>query len=280
MIKKTFSLLLFLLLLAGCSPAPASPPATSEPPATVSAPTEVPTAPVTEPATEPPTEPATEPPTQAPTEAPTLPPHSQLYIPDLSAEDLILYFNEVCLDAEINNAGDPSFLQKWISPISYHLYGSPTPEDLETLNDFCQWLNSIEGFPGICRTDDPTEANLRIHFCDQQELINQMGENFYGMDGAVTFWYMDDVIYDAIICIRTDLDQHLRNSVILEELYNGLGPIQDTFLRPDSIIYSDFSQPQALTDVDKLILQLLYHPELKCGMDAATCEDLIRQLYY
>jgi hypothetical protein len=30
--------------------------------------------------------------------------------------------------------------------------------------------------------------------------------------------------------------------VILEEVYNGLGPVQDTALRPDSLIYSDFSE--------------------------------------
>ena len=72
----------------------------------------------------------------------------------------------------------------------------------------------------------------------------------------------------------------LCDSVILEEIYNGLGPIQDTDLRPDSIIYSGFSEPQSLTDVDELILKLLYHPQLLPGMNADECETVIRQLYY
>ena len=260
------------LLITGCTSAPS---AVTEPPVTVPVATEAPTE-----ATQPLTEPATEAPTEPPTEAPTLPPHSELYIPDVSVEDVILYFNEVCLDAEYVNSGDPSRLQKWISPITYYLQGSPTQEDLETLNHFTDWLNTIEGFPGIHQTQEPLEANLNIHFCDQQEMISLMGDNFYGMDGAVTFWYMDDVIYDAIICYRTDLDQHLRNSVILEEIYNGLGPIQDTALRSDSIIYSEFSEPQKLTPMDELILRLLYHPDIRCGMDKAACEEVIRQLYY
>ena len=107
-----------------------------------------------------------------------------------------------------------------------------------------------------------------------------MGDDFYGMDGGVTFWYLDDEIYDATICYRTDLSQQLRNSVILEEIYNGLGPIQDTDLRPDSIIYAEFSQPQKLTEMDELILRLLYHPQMKCGMTADECEAVIRRLYY
>lgn len=206
--------------------------------------------------------------------------HSDLYIDGLEVERVIQYFNEVCLDAEIVNSGDASRLQKWTGPIYYTLYGEYTDEDLATLSGFVSWLNTIEGFPGISEARIPEDTNLRIHFCSQPDMIDLMGDNFWGMDGAVTFWYSFDEIYDAIICYRTDLDQYLRNSVILEEIYNGLGPIQDTQLRPDSIIYALYSQPQQLTDVDELILKLLYHPDLQCGMNAAECEAVIRQLYY
>ena len=195
--------------------------------------------------------------TDPPETEPTAPPHSELYIPGLEPEDVILYFNEVCLDAEIINGGDPSRLQKWEAPISYFIYGDPTAEDLETLETFVSFLNTIEGFPGMAETSEPFDANLDIHFCGQEEMLNVMGPNFTGMDGAVTFWYDYDIIYDAVICYRTDLGQYLRNSVILEEIYNGLGPIQDTSVRPDSIIYAGFSEPQALTKIDELILRLL-----------------------
>lgn len=210
----------------------------------------------------------------------TEPVHSQLYIPGVSVEDVILYFSEVCLDSEIINSGDPSYVQKWIAPIYYSLEGDYTDADLATLTSFTDWLNSIEGFPGISRNEDPFKRNLGIHFCDEQTLLSLMGQNFAGTDGAVTFWYVDDIIYDAIICYRTDLNQHLRNSVILEEIYNGLGPIQDTSLRPDSIIYQEFSEPQQLTAIDELILRLLYHPDIQPGMDKQQCEQVIRSLYY
>lgn len=266
--RKLIFLLLCLLLLTGCAPA--------EP-----APTQIPTGAETLPAvTEPPTEVPTEAPTEAPTEVPTLPPHSELYIPGVEVEDVITYFHEVCLNAEFVNSGDPSFLQRWNAPITYRVYGDPTAEDLAKIEEFSGWLNTVFGFPGIYEAAEGEYVNLRIHFCDQQTMVDLMGENFAWMDGGVTFWYNDDVIYDAIICIRTDLDQYLRNSVILEEIYNGLGPAQDTDLRPDSLIYSAFSEPQSLTDIDELILKLLYHPDLSCGMSAAECEAVIRQLYY
>lgn len=200
-------------------------------------------------------------------------------LPGVGVEDVIRYFNEVCLNAEIIHSGNPALLQKWEVPVCYMVHGQTTREDLDTLEGFVRWLNTVEGFPGIRETKEAWEANLDIYFCSQGELLERMGEQFVGMDGAVTFWYQEDAIYDAIICCRTDLSQRLRHSVILEEVYNGLGPIQDTQLRPDSIIAADYSEPQELTEMDRLILQLLYHPDMKCGMNAAECEAVIRGLY-
>lgn len=221
-------------------------------------------------------QPATEPPTE-PTQ-PSKPLHSDLYIEGLPVEDVIRYFNEVCLDAEFVNSGDPSKVQKWTKPIGYQIFGTPTDKDREVLTDFVAWLNTIDGFPGMAETEDGT---LKIYFYEKTAYENLMGSNYAGTDGGVTFWYNGkDEIYEGIIGYRTDLSQEIRNSVILEEIYNGLGPIQDTDLREDSIIYSGYSIPQSLTEVDKLILKILYHPEIKCGMNTARCEEVIRKIYY
>lgn len=267
--KKVARLLLLLLcvaLMAGCGMQETTPTA----PPTEAAPSET-AVPVTEPPS-PETIPATE--------APTQPSHSEFYIEGLPVEDVLLYFNEVVLDAEYFSTGDPSLVQKWTVPISYIIHGTPTDEDRDILRSFTERLNTMDGFPGISEAADPVAANLRIHFCDQEEMMALMGEDYIGLDGAVTFWYENHEIYDAIICIRTDLGQNLRSSVILEEIYNGLGPVQDTWLREDSIIYGGYSEPQALTPIDELLLNLLYHPDILCGMDAAECESVIRQLYY
>lgn len=224
-----------------------------------------------QPATEPPTEPT------KPTE-PSKPLHSDLYIEGLAVEDVIRYFNEVCLDAEFVNNGDPSKVQKWVQPIGYQILGTPTEKDREVLTGFASWLNTVEGFPGMTESE---VGNLKIHFYGKTEFEDLMGSNFTGTDGGVTFWYNGrGEIYEEIIGYRTDISQAVRNSVILEEIYNGLGPIQDTDLRKDSIIYSGYTTPQSLTEVDKLILKLLYHPDIKCGMNATQCEAVIRKIYY
>ena len=206
--------------------------------------------------------------------------HSKFYIPGVSVEDVILYFKEVAFGAEFINYGDPYKSQKWNDPIYYFLTGDFTEEDLATLLKFNNWLNTIEGFPGIYETKDVAKTNLNIYFCDKEMMLAIMGNEFEGIDGAVNYWYTDDIIDRATICYRTDLEQKLRNSVIIEEIYNGLGLIQDTSLREDSIIYSEISMPQELTKIDELLLKLLYSNEMKNGMSAKQCEEVIRQLYY
>ena len=206
--------------------------------------------------------------------------HSDLYISGVSVEEVITYFNEVSLDAEMVNDGDPSKLQKWVEPIYYFLNDGYTEDDLVVILNFVNWLNKLDGFPGIYETKDLKDANLRIYFGNQKKMLQIMGNNFGGLDGGVTFWYLDNKIYDETIFYRTDIDQEVRNSVILEEIYNGLGPVQDTDIRTDSIIYSGFSKPQELTEIDELILKLMYNPKMLPGMNALECEKVIRQLYY
>lgn len=292
MFRKSLALIMIIFLLTGCTQ-PALPPAAEATPSTTAEatqPSDTSAAGTTE------TEVTTEvtetedtakvteitETTAAPTEttAETEPAHSDLFISYVSPDEMVRYFNEVCLDAEYIYGGDASKLQRWENPIYYSIYGDPTDKDLQVLDDMAQWLNTVEGFPGIYEAEAEWQINLSIYFCSQQELVDRMGEQHYGNDGAVTFWYTDNIIYDEIICIRSDLDQTLRNSVILEEIYNGLGPVQDTDLRSESIIYSGFSQPQALHPIDRVIIQLLYHPSLSCGMDAAECEEAILALYY
>jgi hypothetical protein len=166
-------------------------------------------------------------------------------------------------------------------PIYYKLLGTPTDKDIAVVEDMAKQLNAIEGFPGMYPSSENDPANMSIYFCPESDFAPLTGYPSNGNDGFVTFWYNGfNEIYSSVICIRNDIDQELRNSVIMEEIYNGLGPIQDTKLREDSIIFTGFSAPQAMTNTDLLILRLLYHPTLVCGMNADECARIISQLYY
>lgn len=212
------------------------------------------------------------------------PAHSSLYLEGCTQDEAVEYFKEVVLDTEYATGdGDFTLVQKWEVPIHYRIYGEPTETDLARLNKLFAELNQVNGFPGIHEAEEGYVENLSIFFSDEDHFYNRFGEfvNYEPSDGAVQYWYYDDdnSIYTAQIGYRTDIDQETRNSVLPEEIVNGLG-IDDTETREDSITYQYYNSTDELSDIDWLIIKLLYHPDIACGMNAEECEQVIRSIYY
>ena len=264
---KKFLILLLVVALCGCA-APAQPSTT--------APTIVPetTVPVT-----------TGPETTVPeTTAPTEPLHSSLYREGLDIEQVLTYFQEVCNQLEYTDGtSDPALTKKWLTPLVYRIHGEPTAEDLSVLADFCERLNAVPGFPGIREAQEDEVENLTLNFLDPESFRAQFSECVQGEDawGACQFWFYNATyeIHTAAIGYRTDIPQADRSSIILEEIVNILG-ITDSELRSDSIVYQHSNENLCLSDVDWLLLELLYHPDMDTAMDAEICEKVIRDLYY
>lgn len=214
----------------------------------------------------------------------TTPQHSDLFLPSCTTQQMVDYFSEVVLDIEYSSGdGDFTLVQKWTTPIFYRIYGTPTEEDSAVLNGLFTQLNEIQGFPGIYAAEDGASENLSLSFLDNETFNQSFSEVINGeyAFGAVQFWYYTDTndIYTARIGYRTDLDQVSRNSVLQEEIVNALG-ISDTLLREDSIVYQYSDENTSLSDVDLVILKLLYHPDIRCGMNSEECRAVIEKLYY
>lgn len=210
--------------------------------------------------------------------------HSALYVDGYTQDQVISYFNEVVLDTEYaTGVGDFTLVQKWEDPIRYRIYGEPTQQDLLKLETLFAELNKVEGFPGVFLAEDGEAENLSIYFQGYDAFYEKFGEfiNYEESDGAVQYWYYDssNCIYEASIGYLMDTAQSTRLSVIPEEVVNGLG-ISDTVLREDSITYQYASDAVELSEIDWLLVKLLYHPDIKAGMDRETCEQVIRSLYY
>ena len=271
--KKRLCILIALVLaLTACAQAPTLPQTGT--PETTTPPTSVPETTVPE-TTVPPE--ATVPPTTAPL-------HSELYLEDCSLEQLLEYWDEVVLDVEYTEGdGDFTLVQKWLAPISCRILGAPTDEDLQVLETFFAQLNGIPGFPGIRMAEEYEFTNLSLSFLGPEDFRNGFSDVVHGEDawGAVQFWYWTDTneIYDARIGYRTDIPQTERNSILLEEIVNGLG-LNDSLLREDSIVYQHSNDNLELSDVDLLILKLLFNPAIRPGMNADECHEVLAELYY
>lgn len=215
---------------------------------------------------------------------PTAPAHSELYLPEYTAQQILEYFEEVVLHVEYaNGTGNTALVQKWKEPILYRIYGNATQEDLAVLEDLFVQLNAVPGFPGIHAAGEDEVADLTLGFMTPEELRSAFSSILNGEEayGATQFWYYTatNEIYMADIGYRTDIDQLTRNSILIEEVINTLG-ITDTVLRTDSIVYQYSDENLTLSDIDWVILKLLYDPGIQCGMDYDSCSEIIQQLYY
>ena len=214
----------------------------------------------------------------------TTPPHAQLYHPDYTTDQIWQYFQEVVLDMEYTDGtGDATLVQKWISPIRYRIYGTPTAEDYAVLTDLFAQLNAVPGFPGIYAAAEGEKENFSLSFLSPDAFRNQFSDVVHGEDayGAAQFWYYTDTneLHTARIGYRTDVEQKRRNSILIEEVINTLG-ISDTVLRTDSVVYQYSDHNAALSNVDWIILKLLYSLEIRCGMNAEACLAVVQELYY
>ena len=206
--------------------------------------------------------------------------HSSLYDENYSVEDVIKYFDEVVLDSEYSSGeGNVTLVQKWEDPIYYVMKGH-SEQDRHVLESLFDELNKIEGFPGIYKSDGLISAT--IDFYSDKDFYNEMGHIVSGnADGAVEYWYDTEMnyIYEGTIAYRKNMDEDIRESVLKEEVVNMLG-ITDTKLREDSITYQYSSTNKNLSEMDWIILKILYSDDIKASMNAQSCHEIIKKLYY
>lgn len=204
--------------------------------------------------------------------------HSIYYVERVNVDKMAYYFNDVCFGGEYD-ALSKQIIVKWQDPIMLYIDGFANISDYDTLTGFLDFLNTIDGFPGIMQIHDKTQANLVVHFyplaefkdaVPVQDAIGYATYNFNTSTGVIT---------DGDVYILTDSSQADRNSVILEEVYQILGPTKDTLVRKDSIIYQH-GNPSKLSDEDKSIISLLYNSRITPGMTPMQSEEIIREIYY
>ncbi len=287
---KLSAVLVLLLALTGCGSildrVPSGSPTQGEFPTTPLVATTTPTAsatdaPVTTPGSTTPGD-ATSP---TPSEEPTMTPGTasgEIDRMGYSADEIFAYFEEVALHAEFYDGETaPQELRRWKDEMVCKVVGSPTDEDYALLDRLFDSLNAIPHFPGICFENEENEANITLHFEGGDAYDRLAAEHVASAtDGFATCWYQPSeyLYFKAEIGIRSDISQTVRNSVILEELIQTFGLMNDSYLHDDSIFYQDYNEPQWPSDLDWILIELLYRPELAPGMTVEECRDIVMDM--
>jgi hypothetical protein len=186
------------------------------------------------------------------------------------------YFTRTAFGAEI---GTPSpFLRRWRPASGPHLglSGSPTPEDLVVLDEVTAEINALTSLD-VDIIDEP--ASVAVYFVPRSAFQSVLPEAQAGSDGFVWVWWgSDDHLTGATVLVATDISQPLRDHVIREEVTQMLGLLQDSDVYAESIFYRAYSEVTGYLPIDRVVIELLYRPELSAGMGQIQAERVARTL--
>ncbi|MBO4767405.1 MAG: DUF2927 domain-containing protein [Lachnospiraceae bacterium] len=212
----------------------------------------------------------------SPTESPL--PGGRIDRKGYSADTILSYFEDIVLSAEYGD--NDHHIHKWTAKICVYVEGSPTSKDRSVMNEIFRKMNSVSGFPGIRLVTRQEDANLFVYFYNDEGYDRITPSTITDKtNGFATTWYSNYVIYQAKIGIRTSMGQHERNSVLWEEFVQSTGMLNDSYAYPDSLFYQGYNEVQGPNRLDWLLFELLYHSDIRPGMDMSAVTAASKNIF-
>ncbi len=179
------------------------------------------------------------------------------------SQDEISYFVDIALGTEFGGA--TRRIRKWQSHIRIKAVGSATAEDDRTLEQLTAELEALTGISFSFVEDD---GNVELYIVPVSEFDTYEPNYVPGNLGFVwVFWNGSSWIYKARILVTTEgVTQQERSHLLREELTQSLGLLNDSNRYPESIFYQGWTDVVRFTDLDKMVIQMLYHPDVRPEM--------------
>ena len=177
----------------------------------------------------------------------------------------------------VANAANP--LRRWEKPMKIFVTGSPSKDDLNQLNAFIMEVAThCPNVPNIRIVQSEREANIVVYYGPLSTLGQYVDYYHEGNWGSFSFHYTNDVITDGKVGIATDVNTTAsKRHLIREELVGLFGLSNDHYDYSDSILYQNWTTVPTLSDVDWLMINMLYDRDLKCGMSASDAYRILRE---
>jgi hypothetical protein len=187
----------------------------------------------------------------------------------------INYFLEIAIGSEFGSS-KPT-IKKWDKDIRIKVNGSPTAEDLKTLQAVIDEINSLTN--SIRLQIDAKNPNLEIYFVPESQ-FTQYEPNYFPVNYGF-FWtnWNNNTIYNSRVLISTiGVTQKERSHLIREELTQSLGLMKDSYLYQESIFYQGWTEVTDYSEIDKAVIQILTLPEIRPGMTKSQVLEVLQKL--
>jgi len=176
------------------------------------------------------------------------------------------------------NSNAVTTLSRWEEPIRICITGSPSSDDRQQLNLFIMEIAThCPNVPNIYLVNSERDADIVIYYGPLNTLAQHVDMYHEGNWGAFSYRYDSrHAIISGKIGIATDKNNTAsKRHLLREELIGVLGLTNDHYLYSDSILYQEWTTTGQLSDVDWLMLNMLYDHDLRCNMNADEAHRIL-----
>jgi hypothetical protein len=177
------------------------------------------------------------------------------------------YFEDIALKSEVGSRVPATV--KWVDPICPQI---TFPEETElSVNQEVQEkvetiLKTVESF-GVPITWDNCEPNWFFNYVSADNFAEYNLNSSRGQVGFVWIHWNKETIINADVLVSSEyLTEEQTDHVILEEVTQSLGLLNDTNEYPDSIFYQGWTQTTKWSELDVALIRLLYSDHIEHDM--------------
>lgn len=197
------------------------------------------------------------------------------------SQEAISYFMEVALGSEYGNS--EKVIAKWQDEVRLCVAGEQIAPVQQEITKIIKELNALMKSTSIREVGQESEANLILFLGDRQTYIDRY-EPKASRYQDLGFFYIypnEDKIFErGSLYIDTERMQanDTRFHFLREELTQSLGLMNDSMKYPESIFYQKWSLTNTFSPLDKQLIEMLYLPKIKAGMNAQEVKRILESV--
>lgn len=199
-----------------------------------------------------------------------------------TAEELIDGFTNTVFGLEYRAwSWQPYLVKKYVKPVRFRIHNLASRNRVPAIEAFLAELPRKIPTLDARLAEAGTEANFNIYVVDRADYLNVVRREIYGDQEAdapgrclVRVESGRKGITGSSAVIVSDEGEFLFRRCLVEEILQGLGPMNDDPKLTHSV-FNDTSRHSRFTAFDQILLNMLYDPRVRPGMDRGELEPLL-----
>ncbi len=190
-------------------------------------------------------------------------------------EEELSYFAEIAFGSEFG--GGSPVVHKWVRDVDVRLAGAYTRADSLELAKVLAELTVLTGRSVGLTTS--LSAPFTVTYTSRDSMRVVVPQYVPGNDGFVYInWGAGNGLTRAAVVIDRAVPELFRRHLVREEVTQGFGLLQDSYRYPDSIFQQEYTSVTTYAPIDRKVIEMLYHDEVRVGMSRETALQALRRV--